>query len=148
MRLTDPLSQGREFLCCISMGFVQGAVYDLLNSKGRGLLRHTLDLLFCLCLLFGNFCLFLYSGEGSFPVFYVPGLLLGFFLWKKTLSKVFLAILGKIYRIFAFIFRPVRWILKKICEKSHFFSKKLFSKREKSVTIKERQIGKGGSLRV
>ena len=139
MRLSDPLTQGREFLYCLTVGYALGVVYDLLTCRGRGLFRHCLDLLFCLCVLFGNFCLFLYGGQGSFPVFYAPGLLLGFVLWRKSLHRVFLVITGKIYSLFGAILHVILWLPKKICEKSHFFSKKLFSKREKSVTIKERQ---------
>lgn len=148
MRLTDLRGQLGEFLYSLLAGGSLGLLYDsfsVLRGKST-VLCHVFDGLFALCVLFGNFLLFLYVGQGTYPIFYLGGLCLGFFLWKKTLgrlySPVFRLLTLPVRRIFALIFR----IPEKIIKKCKIFLKNLFSNRKKSVTIEGRQIRRGGSL--
>ncbi|MBR6826113.1 MAG: spore cortex biosynthesis protein YabQ, partial [Oscillospiraceae bacterium] len=123
-----------------------GCCYDLLSGLRMELhfLTFLLDILMGLAVLFGNWLLFLYGGEGTYRLFFLPGTILGFYLWKWTLSRGFRRISGLLWRCVFFPFGILHRILGKIIEKTKIFLKNPFSKWKKSVRIKRQHSVNGG----
>ena len=140
----EPLGQLEDFILCLLLGGALSVLFDLFTVMGgrRRFFRHSLDLLFALCVFVANLYLFLCRGRGSFPLYYIFGIASGFFLWRKTLGRIFLPVFGKIYGFIGFLIDRIWGFLKKIIKKCKIFLKKPFSNRKKSVTIKERRNGK------
>lgn len=141
MKLTDPSAQLGEFWVACLVGLILGLLFDVFTVMGRNrsFLRHGFDLLFSLGVLLANVYLFLCCGKGSYELFYILGIGLGFFLWRKCPGRVFLPVFGKIYAFIGAMVGGIMGIPKKIIKKCNIFLKKLFSNGKKSVTIKERR---------
>lgn len=140
------IQQGRQFLCAFFMGSLWGLCYDVLWG-----LRHTVPAITWLAdgfvglyILVGNWILFFYVGEGQYRIFFFASSVLGFFLWRKTLSNLFRRGSCEFWRILFYPVRVISRILKKIIEKLKKFFKTPFSNRKKSVKIKGQQSINGG----
>ncbi len=138
--------QAQQFLWSLILGLSLGICYDVLWGLRRTMpfLTWILDLFMGMILLVGNWLLFLYVGDGEYRIFFLPTTVLGFLLWKKTLSKYFRIVTRFFWRIFLLPLTIFHRILKKIIEKMKIFLKNPFSKREKSSKIKGQQSISGG----
>lgn len=141
--------QAWQFVWSVLLGILSGICYDTLWG-----VRHTIpfltwimDLIMGIFFLIGNWLLFLYVGDGSYRIFFLPTTALGFFLWKKTMSKYFRVGIRLFWRIVFLPFEVFLGILKKFIEKIKKFLKNLFSKREKSSKIKRQNSINGGKRR-
>ena len=88
MNLPVPF-QLRQFLLAMGLGAALALLWTALRAV-RSLfprLLHLCDALFSLVLTPALLLLALYAGRGLFPIFFVPALLLGFFLFRKHSKK-------------------------------------------------------------
>ncbi len=138
--------QAMQFLLAGLTGLSMGCIYDLFRALRRTVrgLTWLLDLLFGSLLLFGNLLLLLYVGEGEYRIFFLVASALGFGLWMWTLSPLLLPLMCRFWRLLLWPFVQISRFFKKIIEIMKLFLKKDFSKRKKSVKIKERHSQNGG----
>ena len=136
--------QAWQFLWAMTLGLALGCLYDLLWGLRKILpfLTVVCDLLVGLGLLVGNWLLFLYVGDGTYRLFFLPSTALGFFLWKMLPGRYFSVGALWFWRVL-FLPLSIFWgILKKILEKMKIFLKNPFSNRKKSVKIRRQHSNK------
>lgn len=124
-----------------AVGAALAVFYDVLRLIRRSLPRLTLplDVLFVLVLLPTLLLLALYAGRGQFPLFFYPLLILGAWIYFRTLGRplrrLLLALGCLVGRIFHFVSLPFCLLSKK----SEKLKKYLFSSGRKWVRIKRKR---------
>lgn len=128
-----PAVAGQRFLWACLLGAALGLFYDFLRFLRP---RWLGDLLFSGGLLWASVYLAFGVCGGETTIWYTAGMLLGGTLWTKTLGKwvrpFFQGLYNRVIRAFSHIFRPIKYIFKKIRKKQ----KNLFASWGKWGTIK------------
>ena len=136
----DLADQITAFLQSLLIGAFLGGVFYTLESvykafKIKGLPQAVFDVLFFIFAAFLSFCLLLVTTNGEPRAYIFVGLLLGFWIFKALLSRLYVCALsfsiGALYRLFSALFAAVCLPIQKILEKSRKILKKLAFKKKK-----------------
>ena len=109
------LDQTTTFLLALALGIFFSAVYDVfkavrLTCRPKTIAVALSDVVYFLLLTLFTFCLFMLRTKGQPRGYAFFGELLGFILWRLTVSKYFLKILLFIFRILRSLFLKISLI--------------------------------------
>ena len=120
------------------LSLILGAVYCLVFDFTRGMRIFGLnsriavfftDIIYFLLVAFVNFCFFLTRESGQIRGYVFVGEIIGFFLFRLTLSKIIMIIISFLHRVYtrikAAINRAKAKVFLKIKEKTSNFAKKV-----------------------
>jgi hypothetical protein len=162
----DLKSQIFSFLLSVIFGGAACLFYDVfcvLKPKTKKITDFFIDLIYFIILSFANFCLLLIASNGEIRLYLILGELLGFFVCKKTISRVFcflIMVLKKMLKkivsgLKSVLIRPVcdffaktSIICLKTSKKTSKFIKKGLKKHKGIVYTKEKclNVGKGKEI--
>ena len=134
------------FIVC---GFLSGVCYDSLKIKRRifgcpFIVLCADDLIFAfVCTLLVVMCSFSFN-DGNLKWYEFPCMCLGFYLYRKTISKLVIGIsfyiIKKLKRLFIFVFMPIKYLFYKIqkaisCVCKKFYLYVVFQIKRKEYTL-------------
>ncbi len=105
-------SQIITFLCGILLGVILSFDFDLFRAL-RNVLKHNNvvvffeDILFFLVAIFTTFLLLMARCNGEVRMYVILSIITGFFMYRISLSKLFLPIIKFIFGLFVMIFKNI-----------------------------------------
>ena len=128
--MTAPALAATRFAMALGVGAALGLIYGFLRPLGPRL-NWLRDSVFVLCALFGWVYLGFGLCQGDLRFGYTAGAILGAFLWELTAGTLLRPVFSGFWKFLALFLVP----FKKISVFLQIFSKKLFAKCKKWVTM-------------
>lgn len=116
----------RTLLVTMGIGAALAVVYDIFRIARRVVRHNTFavsgeDILFWIAAGFATYYFFLFINDGKFRLYMVAGIILGIFVCRMTVSRIFVPLLSRIFRkIKEFIIKLLKKIIKSFKIKSLF----------------------------